>query len=189
VLSEFYTANRRRDNRGSQANPIGMYGEGKFTIDLLGGWRENVHSVYAGRKTTNGKRRKIERLQNQLIVDVVRAMKDRGLKDDVACRAAPEILNRIDIEEDGGLVLVSRDGQSVEQITDIWTRRGCLGIKPTHNRYVIPAMVAEIKKWSAPSPNAIDVRSIGSTEVQGGSRMLTAPRSMTKLGLAFLKGT
>jgi SAM-dependent methyltransferase len=187
VMCEFYTANRRRDNRGSQANPIDGYGGEKFKVDPIGGWRENVHSAYAGRKTAEGKERKMARLRNQLIVDAVRAMVDRGLRDAAACRAAPELLNRVDVAEDGKLTLVSREGPGVEQITDIWTRRGKLGIKPTHNRYVIPAMVGGINKaWEAGRDSSI-VRPVSFPDVQEESSMPNAPRTMTRLGLAFLE--
>jgi SAM-dependent methyltransferase len=50
LYAEFYTANRRRDNRGKAPRTIDYYGGPDLAIDALGGWRENIYTVFAAKK-------------------------------------------------------------------------------------------------------------------------------------------
>ena len=51
LVQEFYGANRRRNNFGSRFNPVDGCGGPQFAPDAFGGWRENWHTFYAGRKS------------------------------------------------------------------------------------------------------------------------------------------
>jgi len=50
IHNELYSRNRRRDNQGSGHNKVDRYGGSQFSVDGFGGWRENWHTIYAGKK-------------------------------------------------------------------------------------------------------------------------------------------
>ena len=139
LVCEFYTDNRRRDNRGSEACPLDLGGPG-FAVDALGGWRENVQTIFAGRKTEEACALRRERDRKQLIIDTVRAIRKHTKDDAKSVAQAPNVLSKISIDDEGKLVLGSFEPPSLDEIKAAWSDRDTTSPETYFNRNLVLAM-------------------------------------------------
>lgn len=138
LRTEFYGANRRRNNMGSDLKPIDSHGEPQFAIDGFGGWRENWHAIYVGRKNAAWLAQRDTRDLHQAIIDVAKVLSTEGVSDEHLGVLTSELLSRISFNTRGETVgvLPGRGlAASAELCAEIWRTRGKLGLKPSFLRY------------------------------------------------------
>lgn len=171
IESSFYSLNRRRDNRGSEANPVDKDGGEAFAVDAFGGWRESWHSYYCGKKSADYLTSKLEMARKQTIVNLVRRATADGASDDEAARIVQAGLRDYEITVGGDLVR-AHPGKgtvcSVEDVTDLWKTRGKQGIRPSYARFV------QWEIFDGPSRLAKGVPTDASTNGQGPNDPKTA---------------
>jgi SAM-dependent methyltransferase len=138
LKAEFYGANRRRNNRGSTANPVDGDGGAAFAEDGFGGWRENWYAVYAGRKSDGWRERRIERDRQQLVVDICKALTHYGVSEETLATEAARALRAVTVSA-AGEVARAGAGEGIElepaAVDAIWRGRGRLGIRPSFRRF------------------------------------------------------
>lgn len=140
---EFYGANRRRNNLGSEGNPVDGDGGPAFAPDGFGGWRENWYAVYIGRKSTGWREQRIERERHQAVIDVCKALEVYGVPAESLPSEAEKALAGLTITAAGETVRADDGiglGISADEAADIWNARGKLGIKPSFRRYAVLAI-------------------------------------------------
>jgi len=143
LKAEFYGANRRRNNLGSEGNPVDGDGGPAFAPDGFGGWRENWYTVYAGRKTPGWAERRHERERLQVVVDVCKALQLQGVEEASLPIEAYRSLSVLGLSRNGEVVRAEDGtglGLSVDAVAEIWRDRGRLGIKPSFRRFARLAM-------------------------------------------------
>jgi SAM-dependent methyltransferase len=142
LKTEFYGANRRRNNLGSADNPVDGAGGPAFAPDGFGGWRENWHAVYVGRKTPGWREKRIERTRQQIVVDIFKALLTDGTTPEALPAVAEQTLTGLALTNAGEVVRCTDGvglGISSDEAEDIWNRRGKLGIKPSYRRFALLA--------------------------------------------------
>jgi SAM-dependent methyltransferase len=143
LRTEFYSANRRRNNTGSASNPIDGHGEPDFAVDGFGGWRENWHAIYAGRKTPGYAEKKAATAVRQAVIDLFKTLRQEGTPEDSIAGQVSALLARVQFAPDGSLVRV-HNGEGISltnaQVRDVWDRRGELKIQPSFLRQTVLAV-------------------------------------------------
>lgn len=150
LKSEFYGKNRRRDNRGSEVNAVDRDGGPQFSVDGFGGWRENWFSVYVGQKDEEYKQQKIKKGEIQVIINLMKHLIADGKRQSSAAKQVQKILKTMIVNQDHEIVLLDSlaNGKSikgldysVDQIKELWQRRGHEGIKVSYARFTMAAKV------------------------------------------------
>jgi len=100
MMSGFYAAARRRDNRGSDYNAVTRDGGDAFAPDAFGGWRENWITLYCGLKSPQWAWRKQKATERQCVVDLMRQYVLRGKKFHEAARIVAEGLRELELGPD-----------------------------------------------------------------------------------------
>ena len=131
VHGEFYGADRRRDNRGGPANPVDRDGGPQFGLDDLGGWRENWHALFVGRKPTDGGVALLERRRDQQLVDLVKAQVETGVDLDDAV----DLVRRVVNDQTG---FQSLPALTALEVAERWTRRPG-GVRVSGHRFSLAA--------------------------------------------------
>ena len=138
LRTEFYGANRRRNNTGSELKPIDSHGEPQFAVDEFGGWRENWHSIYAGRKTPGWPEQRATRDIQQAIIDITKVLSSEGVADDELGVQTSDLLSHVAFNRRGEMVAAALGGGldvPAEQCNEVWRTRGKLELKPGSLRY------------------------------------------------------
>jgi len=147
IKAEFFGGNRRRDNRGSPANPVDKDGGEQFSLDPFGGWRENWHSIYVGKKELGHAGEKLELAKRQVIINLVKVQMDRCKVRAIAIDRVYEKLMSLQVSIDQELSLVSKDKSnfkfSRKEIVELWKKRQYMGadLTPSYNRFVMAAKI------------------------------------------------
>ncbi|MCR8726824.1 class I SAM-dependent methyltransferase [Frigidibacter sp. ROC022] len=142
VYSEFYGRNRRRDNRGSEVNPVARDGGAEFAVDDLGGWRENWFCIHVARKPTDGGAAQAERARNQVVVNLVKRMIEIGIDEAAAISAVPDVIRNWTM--DRGTLIRAPEGAgfvlSRDEVETVWKKRPG-GLRVTPERYAQAALM------------------------------------------------
>lgn len=147
LKSEFYSANRRRNNLGSAFNPVDRDGGAQFSPDAFGGWRENWFTMYAGRKSDKAQRELKARRTRQLMIDMVAMLTEHGLDEPAAVETARNLSAYISIDQLGDPKRRNKPGQpkmQVEHIRHLWRRKRRMNMLPTPNRYALGHILADL---------------------------------------------
>lgn len=144
--ASFYGANRRRNNMGSEANPVDKDGGQQFAVDAFGGWRENWTTLFAARKSQDAARRLNRRRIEQMAVDAVAMWRDRGVRGEEAYEKASDLLAWIRINAEGEPRRRSQPGHRMkpQKIRQLWRQRESLGLRPGPNRAALGALVEQL---------------------------------------------
>jgi len=142
IKAEFFGDDRRRDNRGSEANPVDKDGGEPFAVDPFGGWRENWFTVYAGIKDQEYADGLLEQARLQAIVNLMKTMVKAGVPVEQASVIVRRKLRRARINRDQEIEKCEPEESSfpeltVREVRRTWWQRGKLGIRPTFNRFVM----------------------------------------------------
>jgi len=145
VKAEFYGKNRRRDNRGSQVNPVDGDGGTAFAVDAFGGWRENWFTIYVGQKDDTYLAEQKAQAERQVIVNAMKTLVDvREMDVDAAARHLSERLTGFRVSHDGEISAV-QNGQGLkvagQDIAHLWNRRGVNGTRVSYARFVTAALM------------------------------------------------
>lgn len=97
LMAEFYGASRRRDNRGSDTNPVAADGGPDFAVDAFGGWRENWSTIYCGQHCPDWARTLREATMRQIVVDLMRQYVLQGQKPHEAARHVSSGLRKLEL--------------------------------------------------------------------------------------------
>lgn len=152
LKAEFFGGNRRRDNRGSKANPVDQDGGEQFSVDPFGGWRENWHSIYVGAKDEAYYKDRLERAKYQVIINLVKTQMEKRKIRKFAIDAVYNTVKSLRVNVDEDLTLVERGEGNFEysrkEIVKIWSDRNYKGeeLKPSYNRYVMAAKLGWLNK-------------------------------------------
>ena len=144
LYADFYGQNRRRNNLGSKANPIDRDGGPRFAPDAFGGWRENWFTLYAARKTPEAAAAYALRQRQQLAVDLVAVLKQRGVPQ--VLRTASLAMTLIEVDVEGDLAMRSTprgDPMPREELRQLWYHHRDLGFQRSSNRPVIAHLLDE----------------------------------------------
>ena len=135
VHGEFYGADRRRDNRGGPNSSVDRDGGPQFGLDDLGGWRENWHALFVGRKPTDGGVALLERRRDQQVIDLVKTQVETGADLDDAV----ELVRRV-VNEQSGFKALS--ALTALEVAEKWTGRPH-GVKVSGYRFALAARVLD----------------------------------------------
>lgn len=147
IKAELYGKNRRRDNRGSKANPVDQDGGPDFAVDGFGGWRENWFTIYAGQKDPNYFYEKLDNAKKQVIVNLLHVAIEANTSEKRWHNAAlevQEILTRVTINHEAELTFVPKgEGLqiSLDEIKEIWRSRESKGPTVNHARHLMAKQV------------------------------------------------
>jgi len=147
IKAEFFGGNRRRDNRGSPANPVDKDGGEQFSVDAFGGWRENWHSIYVGKKEASYRLDKLEFAKHQAVINLIKIKVDQYKLRSIAVDRVHEKLKFLRVNIDQELTLVEKgEGNfnfSRKEIVSIWKNREYKGesLSPSYNRFVMAAKI------------------------------------------------
>jgi SAM-dependent methyltransferase len=142
LKAEFYGKNRRRDNRGSKLNAVDRDGGIEFSLDAFGGWRENWFTIYAGQKNPTYLEEQIKTCEMQVVVNLMKHFEQVGLNETTAAENVQNILSRVIIDHDEEIIHTKEGtglNYSLNEITEIWQRRGRNGIRPSYSRHCTAA--------------------------------------------------
>ncbi|MDP3122554.1 class I SAM-dependent methyltransferase [Polynucleobacter sp.] len=136
----FYSKNRRRNNIGSNTNPVDGDGGAQFQVDALGGWRENWFTVYTGIKPENGLKRFKEKLQNQAAVDLVKKFSEDGLDINASVHLTENILKHIDFDLTSKFIILDMPNKNAStlnfhNIWNLWVNRSKKTYSPSVQRH------------------------------------------------------
>ncbi|MCH2166567.1 MAG: class I SAM-dependent methyltransferase [Oceanicola sp.] len=136
--AQILTANRRRDNRGSKAQPVDKDGGPKFAPDAFGGWRENWLAYYCGVNDAAHAAQQRETAQAQLAFDLMQQYIAPGASARDVAEALGPALRLLRIGAHGGLEAAGA-GQGIQfsqqDIIDIWRGRTGLCLTPSYARH------------------------------------------------------
>lgn len=138
LRTEFYGANRRRNNTGSELKPIDSHGEPQFAIDGFGGWRENWHAIYVGRKTPGWLARRDTHDLQQAVIDIAKVLSTEDVPDDELGTRTSSLLSCVCFNARGEMVATAPGhglAMRAEECGEVWRNRGKLGLKPSFLRY------------------------------------------------------
>lgn len=138
VDAQILTANRRRDNRGSKANPVDKDGGAAFAVDSLGGWRENWLSYYCAVKDPAHAARHHDTARDQLVVDLMKQYHADGMTVGAAATLVTTGLARVCLTLYGGL-RAAEPGTGIDLTVDaaknIWKERQARGLEFSYARF------------------------------------------------------
>jgi SAM-dependent methyltransferase len=139
LYGEFLGGNRRKDNRGTDVNPVEEDGGSQFTVDDLGGWRENWSSIYVARKplaTETGLR--AWRVQ-QIFVNVIKRATELGHSEADAIPLALRALTGWTLTEGRLTQTLQPEAAaftlSLQEAEELWRKRGRNRPRPNPERY------------------------------------------------------
>lgn len=147
LKAEFFGGNRRRDNRGSEANPVDKDGGEEFAVDAFGGWRENWHSIYVGKKDDGYAADQLEFAKRQVIVNLVKAQISHIKLRAIAIDRVHEKIKFLHVNRDQELTMTEEGKGNInfsrKEIVKIWKEREYKGqpIVPSYNRYVMASKI------------------------------------------------
>jgi len=144
IKSEFYGQNRRRDNRGSDFNPVDRDGGPAFAVDSFGGWRENWFTIYAGQKDEAVLQEKRDTATKQVIVNLMKALIDRGDEEASAAKFLVGLLKDYTINHDAEIIKAlpgSGYKTTEEEVLLCWKKRGRYAPKVSYARYAMAKIV------------------------------------------------
>ncbi len=145
VKAEFYGKNRRRDNRGSQVNPVDGDGGTAFAVDAFGGWRENWFTIYVGQKDSAYLAERTEQAQRQVIVNAMKTLVDtREMDIDAAAQRVSTLLAGYSVDHDGEITAAPQGSGvqvSPDEVAALWARRGVNGTRVSYARFVTAALM------------------------------------------------
>lgn len=144
IKSEFYSGNRRRDNRGSDTNRVDQDGGPAFSVDALGGWRVNWFTIFVGKKDAAYLAEKTIQAETQLIINLMKHFETQGLDVTESAKKLQKLLLDIKINQDLEISIVETGrGMKYTQtaIRELWRRRGRNGIKVSYARFVMAAQL------------------------------------------------
>jgi SAM-dependent methyltransferase len=139
ISAEFNGLNRRRDNRGSPANPVDKDGGPAFGVDSFGGWRENWSTVYVGRKNAAWLEAQMVRQQKQLAMNLIKYLTKHGMEPEAAAQRVCERMQTLNVNRDGEVILTDEAGGltfTPEEVLAIFGGRGRARIKPSYAMFV-----------------------------------------------------
>lgn len=152
--ARFIGRNRRRDNRGSEANPVDKDGGEEFAVDAFGGWRESWQTLYCGRKNLDYAQRVQRDAQKQLLINLMKcATLDGHAPADAASLISSRIKN-FTVSIDGELSPVPQGSGilwTADDLLQLWTTRGSAGLKPSYARFVQWRIFNESPQHANPS--------------------------------------
>lgn len=142
IKAEFYGRNRRRDNRGSPANPVDRDGGPQFAVDGFGGWRENWFTIYAGVKDPEYAAGVLETAKQQTVVNLMKQLIVAGAGEGEAIERVHEALRHARVSRDQELSACDESESNfcydTEAIAALWRRRGRAPVpRPSYNRFVM----------------------------------------------------
>lgn len=144
IKSEFYAENRRRDNRGSDFNPVDRDGGPAFSVDAFGGWRENMYTIYCGQKDAEYEDVLKDRNVAQVLINLVKALTLEGVSEKMAIDRVHKKSKNFRVSQDAEIQMVKKgEGLKVSKkdITTLWKTRGRNGIRPNYARFVMAKIV------------------------------------------------
>jgi SAM-dependent methyltransferase len=100
ISCSFHTGNRRRNNRGSAFNAVDRDSD-EFAPDALGGWRENWHTIYIGRKTKAAVEDLDRRQMLQVLFDLTRVLEASGIDVQTAMTRAYALARHVNVSVHG----------------------------------------------------------------------------------------
>ena len=143
VKSEFFGDNRRRDNRGSDYNPVDRDGGPQFSVDAFGGWRENWYTIYVGQKDSSVLQHKIDVAKGQAILNLMKTKIDQGVSDSEAAKQVSKVSAKLFINQDQELSVVEEHSANMltteEEALHVWKKRVVneTRLRPSYNRFVM----------------------------------------------------
>ncbi len=99
LMGRFHGQARRRDNRGSETNPVAGDGGADFAVDAFGGWRENWTTFYCGQNCPDWAKERRQAEIEQITVDLMRQYIVRGAKPHEAAQIVSHGLRRTDLSQ------------------------------------------------------------------------------------------
>lgn len=145
VKAEFYGKNRRRDNRGSEVNPVDGDGGTDFAVDAFGGWRENWFTIYVGQKDAAYLSDQKAQAQRQVIVNAMKTLVNvREMDVEAAAQHLANLLTGFTVDHDGEITAAIGDAGiqvAPDEIVELWTRRGVNGTRVSYSRFVTAALL------------------------------------------------
>jgi SAM-dependent methyltransferase len=142
----FYSHNRRRNNLGSDVNPVDQDGGALFAPDAFGGWRENWFTIYIGRKLPDGAWRLQQKRQRQVLMDLTKGLQEWGVPEGEAVVRALQLSRHVGFGRHGR-VEVSKEalrespGMDAQELSELWKRRGRNTVRPSVGRHNLMAML------------------------------------------------
>ncbi len=149
VKAEFFSGNRRRDNRGSRLNPVDRDGGPQFSVDAFGGWRENWFTIYAGIKDAAYLDELMETAKKQTVVNLIKMLTQAGCTEEEAAERVHVRLWSVRVTRDQELYpcepVDSNFDIPVPDMLALWRRRGKPGSpRPSRNRTTMARRVGLI---------------------------------------------
>jgi len=108
LKSEFYGGNRRRDNQGSAANRVDRDGGEQFAVDEFGGWRENWHTVFVGRKDAEYKEERLAEAKMQTVINLLNIQFKNGSSRVMALNRVHAVVNKLFVNADQEISIVDK---------------------------------------------------------------------------------
>ena len=143
LKSEFWGGNRRRDNRGSDYNPVDRDGGPLFSVDAFGGWRENWYTIYCGQKDLEHSAAKQSFAIAQTALNLIKMYIAKGETIESAFESVAALKSTLLVSIDQELSLVDEAdanfNMSVEELSVLWeTRRfNDQVVRPSYNRFIM----------------------------------------------------
>ncbi|MFT4097323.1 MAG: methyltransferase domain-containing protein [Rhodoblastus sp.] len=109
--------------------------------------RDNIYTIYAGRKTAEALKEFRTRRDQQLIVDLVAMLIDLGAAENTAFELAAILSPRIYIDVNGDPRRRPKAGQprtDADRVRNLWRNKRKLGIPPTPNRFALGKIVSQM---------------------------------------------
>lgn len=143
VVTDFFGANRRRDNRGSASNAVDRDGGSSFAVDALGGWRENWYSIYAGIKDPAYLSDRLIAAQRQVVVNLMKVLVGAGGEPVEAAKTIANTVACLTVNQDHELSRVEPGAgmrYTEEEVLEIWRTRSAATVMPSYSRFVMARM-------------------------------------------------